>query len=145
MKSPVFPQSLKKRKTPNSSVPHCLQFARLVSRALLLRLRDATLLETVLEPPGQGLDVPATASAGGPTALSLGGPVVSAHVRGRVSAGSTRRLLEMVGALSTTAAQGVRLVVALAETCSTLAYNLLMAHMLARCTVVARTFTNHIT
>ena len=49
--------------------------------ALLLRLGDTTLLETVLEPPGQGLDVPAAASAGSPTALSLGGPVVcaSAH------------------------------------------------------------------
>ena len=44
--------------------------------ALLLRLGDATLLESVLEPPGQGLDVPAAASAGSPTALSLGGPVV---------------------------------------------------------------------
>ena len=49
--------------------------------ALLLRLGDTTLLETVLEPPGQSLNVPAAASAGSPTALSLGGPVVcaSAH------------------------------------------------------------------
>jgi len=92
--------------------------------ALLLRLGDATLLESVLEPPGQGLDVPAAASAGSPTALSLGGPVVSAHVLGRISAGSTRRLLEVVGAFATTTAQRVRLVVALTEACSTLAYNL---------------------
>ena len=44
--------------------------------ALLVRLGHAALLEAVLEPPWQGLDVPATSSTSCPTALSLSRPIV---------------------------------------------------------------------
>jgi hypothetical protein len=45
-------------------------------------------------------------------------------VRGRVAAGCAGLLLDVERALATTAAQCVRLVVALTEACRTLAYNL---------------------
>ena len=47
----------------------------------------ATLLETVLEPPGQVLDIPAAASAGCPATLSLGRPVVCRDRTTRVDQG----------------------------------------------------------
>ena len=50
--------------------------------------------------------------------------LTSAHVLRRVSAGSAGGFLDVVGALAATAAQSVRLVVALTEACSTLAYHL---------------------
>ncbi len=61
----------------------------------------------------------ARAGAGGE-----GAELTSAHVRRRVAAGTAGRLLDVVRALATTAAQGVRLVVTLTEACGTLAYNL---------------------
>ena len=55
--------------------------------------------------------------------------LTSAHVLRRVSASSAGGLLDVVGALSATAAQGVRLVVALTEACRTLAYHLQRYHI----------------
>lgn len=52
------------------------------------------------------------------------GSLTSAHVRGRVAACRTGGLLDVVSTLAATTAQRVRLVVALTETCGTLAYNL---------------------
>lgn len=53
------------------------------------------------------------------------GSLTSAHVLGRVAACRAGGLLDVVSTLAATAAQRVRLVVALTETCGTLAYNLL--------------------
>lgn len=53
-------------------------------------------------------------------------------MRGRVAAGSAGLLLNVERALATTAAQCVRLVVALTEACRTLAYNLLPSRRVSR-------------
>ena len=100
--------------------------------ALLLRSPAARL--PVRSPDGPWATPPAPANAAGCGArrgvghayarAGAGGGLTSAHVRGRVAAGSAGRLLDVVRALATTAAQGVRLVVTLTEACGTLAYNL---------------------
>jgi hypothetical protein len=58
-------------------------------------------------------------------------------VRGRVAAGCTGLLLDVERALATTAAQCVRLVVALTEACRTLAYNLRQRRASVACVAIS--------
>lgn len=76
--------------------------------------------EAVLEPPGNGGQVPGAAGTGGLSPLGLLGPVVLPDLGGGVAAGRALVLLDVHGAATATTAQNVRLVVALTETGGTL-------------------------
>jgi hypothetical protein len=77
-------------------------------------------LEAVLEATVDILEVAHSAGAGGLSSLGLLTPVVLANLSGGVTAVGTGRLLDVEGAAATTPAEGVRLVVALAEAGGTL-------------------------
>jgi hypothetical protein len=76
--------------------------------------------EAVLEALVDILEVAGAAAAGGLSSLGLLTPVELAGLSGGVTAVGTSRLLDVEGALSTTSAQGVRLVVTLTEAGGTL-------------------------
>lgn len=79
-------------------------------------------LEAVLEPPGQAAQGPHAASASRLSPLRLLAPVVLPDLgRGETAAGALL-LLDVHGPATATTAQSVRLVVALAETRSTLGH-----------------------
>jgi hypothetical protein len=79
-------------------------------------------LEAVLEAAVDFTEVGHSAGTGGLASLGLLAPVELASLSSGVSAVRASRLLDVVGAAATTAAQSVSLVVALAEAGGTLRY-----------------------
>ena len=57
------------------------RFTSLLRSPLLLALCNSAFTETILEPPGESLEVSAASSTSGPAALSLGSPVVCINMR----------------------------------------------------------------
>jgi hypothetical protein len=80
-------------------------------------------LEAVLEATVDFLEVAHSAGTGGLATLGLLAPVELAGLSGGVTAVGAGRLLDVEGAAATTPAQGVSLVVALAEAGGTLRCN----------------------
>merc|ERR1719401_2266513 len=82
---------------------------------LLADLRGAALLEAVLAAARDELGVAHAARARGAAALGLQGPLVVAHLLGRVAARRAALLLVVVRALAAADALAVRLLMALAH------------------------------